>query len=141
MSLLMFDESLHGYYIHGRSPFGQAEITQEQLRHNLHFEGTGKAQMRGITDEDPDLQTYEIFVPKQLIDHYKSEYIKDVTLVINEAQTSNTKNYDAVQQTFSTTPAIPKNLDMEKIDVSRKVMNRLMINYVDQVRAEPNRFV
>ena len=22
MSILMFDESLHGYYIHGRSPFG-----------------------------------------------------------------------------------------------------------------------
>jgi meckelin len=27
MSVLMFDESFHGYYIHGRSPFGQAEIS------------------------------------------------------------------------------------------------------------------
>lgn len=27
ISFLIFDESLHGYYIHGRSPYGQAEIT------------------------------------------------------------------------------------------------------------------
>jgi meckelin len=50
ISFLMFDETHHGYYIHGRSPFGQAEITQEQLRHALYFEGSGKAQMRGMSD-------------------------------------------------------------------------------------------
>jgi meckelin len=55
ISILMFDENLHGYYIHGRSPFGQAEISQEDIRKNLYFESTGKAQMRGITNEDPDL--------------------------------------------------------------------------------------
>jgi meckelin len=55
ISFLIFDESLHGYYIHGRSPYGQAEISQEKLRKALQFEGTGKAQMRGITAEDPDL--------------------------------------------------------------------------------------
>jgi meckelin len=92
MSLLMFDETLHGYYIHGRSPFGQAEISLEQMRQNLYFESSGKAQVRGITEEDPDLQTYEIFVPEQLIRHYKQEYITDVNLRINEAQTTNTQN-------------------------------------------------
>lgn len=27
ISVLMFDESFHGYYIHGRSPYGQAEVS------------------------------------------------------------------------------------------------------------------
>jgi len=31
ISLLMFDETFHGYYIHGRSPYGQAEISTEKL--------------------------------------------------------------------------------------------------------------
>lgn len=141
MSLLMFDESLHGYYIHGRSPFGQAEITQEQMRSNLYFESSGKAQMRGITDSAPDLQTFEIFVNYDLIQHYKAEYLQDVTLKITEAQTSNTQNYDRIQQTFSLDPSIPQNMDMEKLDVSRKVMNKLMINYVELVRSEPDRFI
>ena len=30
---------------------------------------------------------------------------------------------------------------MEKLDVSRKVMNKLMINYVEEVRTEPDRYV
>ena len=43
MSVLMFDESFHGYYIHGRSPYGQAEISQEKLKKALEFEASGKA--------------------------------------------------------------------------------------------------
>jgi meckelin len=27
ISVLMFDESFHGYYVHGRSPYGQAEVS------------------------------------------------------------------------------------------------------------------
>jgi hypothetical protein len=44
-------------------------------------------------------------------------------------------------KTFSLDPSIPKFFDMEQLDVSRKVMTRLMRNYVEQVRAEPNRFI
>ena len=32
ISVLMFDETFHGYYIHGRSPYGQAEISTEKLQ-------------------------------------------------------------------------------------------------------------
>ena len=60
----MFDESFHGYYIHGRSPYGQAEISTEKLMKALEFEASGQAHMRGICDEEPDMQTFEIFSPK-----------------------------------------------------------------------------
>lgn len=50
ISILMFDESFHGYYIHGRSPFGQAEVSNEMLKMALEFESSGKAHMRGISE-------------------------------------------------------------------------------------------
>lgn len=52
-SLLIFDESFHGYYIHGRSPYGQAEISAEKLKLALEFEASGKANIRGICDSYP----------------------------------------------------------------------------------------
>jgi hypothetical protein len=44
ISVLLFDNSFHGYYIHGRSPYGQAEVSSEILRKALEYEESGKAQ-------------------------------------------------------------------------------------------------
>lgn len=137
----MFDERLHGYYIHGKSPFGQAEITQEEMRNNLFFESTGKAQIRGITNDDPDLQSYEIFVPVQLMNHYKREYEAEIQKSINETQTVNRINYTSLMQAFNVRPAIPQGMELDKLDLARKVMNRLMINQIDRVKNEPTRFI
>ena len=43
ISMLMFDNSFHGYYVHGRSPYGQAEVSSEILRKALEYESSGKA--------------------------------------------------------------------------------------------------
>ena len=42
ISVLLFDDSLGGYYIHGRSPYGYTEISSEQLRRSLEQEAAGK---------------------------------------------------------------------------------------------------
>jgi hypothetical protein len=39
----MFDHSFHGFYIHGKSPYGQAEISHEDLKKAIEFESEGKA--------------------------------------------------------------------------------------------------
>jgi hypothetical protein len=36
-----------------------------------------------------------------------------------------------VQKAFNRTPAIPLGLDIEKLESSRRIMNKLMMNYVD----------
>ena len=38
ISVLMFDETYQGYYIHGVSPYGYSEISSEKLRKSLKFE-------------------------------------------------------------------------------------------------------
>lgn len=55
ISILIFDESFHGYYIHGRSPYGQAEISAGKLKKALNYEQSGKGQIRGMSDENPEL--------------------------------------------------------------------------------------
>ena len=55
ISVLMFDETYHGYYIHGRSPYGQAEVSIEMLKLALDFEESGKAHMRGISETEPEM--------------------------------------------------------------------------------------
>ena len=73
ISILMFDESFQGYYIHGQSPFGYAEVSAERLRKSLEFEASGKAQIRGLSQEDPELQTFEIFFPPDLLRQYRRQ--------------------------------------------------------------------
>lgn len=35
--------------------------------------------MRGISDEDPEMQTFEIFIPISLMQHYRQSYLSEVT--------------------------------------------------------------
>jgi meckelin len=38
ISLIMFNEDLNGYYIHGKSPSGAADVSTERLRLNIENE-------------------------------------------------------------------------------------------------------
>jgi hypothetical protein len=40
-SVLMFDSDFKGYYIHGRSPYGQAEVSSSDLIKSLEYESLG----------------------------------------------------------------------------------------------------
>jgi hypothetical protein len=124
-------ETYHGYYIHGRSPYGQAEVSIEMLKLALDFEESGKAHMRGISETEPEMQTFEIFIPEKLLNHYKADFLKTIEQEIQNKNTDNTSTYNPVQKAFNRTPAIPLGLDIEKLESSRRIMNKLMMNYVD----------
>ena len=38
-SIFIFDQDVHGYYIHGESPLGQADVSAKALKENLDHEG------------------------------------------------------------------------------------------------------
>lgn len=50
MSVFILDQSLHGYYIHGQSPSGKADMNVDELLKTLEEEGQGKVRNRGIID-------------------------------------------------------------------------------------------
>ena len=114
ISVLMFDETFGGYYIHGSSPYGSTEISTEKLRLALRSEEIGKGQMRGLTLDDPDLQTYKIFVSKRLIMQYKTNYMSTVNAELTNTQQKNAALTSNAVRTFSREPAIPQGFDIGK---------------------------
>lgn len=69
ISVIIFNEDLNGYYIHGKSPMGAADVTSLQLRLNLEKEAMGNANIRGMHNSPAlcEKQTFELFVSKRLI--------------------------------------------------------------------------
>ena len=131
MSVLMFDESFHGYYIHGRSPYGQAEISTEKLKKALEFEASGKAQIRGLSEANPSMQTFEIFIPRDLLKEYKLSYLQDVQTQIQKRNNENQNTFNSVQKALAKTPAIPQGLDIESLELQKRNMNKIMMKYVE----------
>lgn len=74
----MFDSDFRGYYIHGRSPYGQAEVSSSDLAKSLEYESLGQGQQRGLTADDPGLQTFEIFMPQKMLGYYRDLYFKEI---------------------------------------------------------------
>lgn len=48
ISILIFNDNYQGYYIHGKSPMGAADVSSEKLRLNLEAEANGEGASRGI---------------------------------------------------------------------------------------------
>lgn len=63
VSIFIFDEKFHGYYIHGESPSNSSDVTIGELKRALDNESEGNAAKRGLTAKNPNLQTYEFYLP------------------------------------------------------------------------------
>lgn len=48
ISLLIMDENFHGYYIHGKSPWGKSDLVLSELKQNLDSEQVGMQRDRTI---------------------------------------------------------------------------------------------
>lgn len=51
ISIMILDDALHGYYIHGENPIGVAEGSSEHLAQCLQYEAQGKGKKRGLVQE------------------------------------------------------------------------------------------
>lgn len=82
ISVLIMDQYFHGYYIHGKAPWGKSDLVMGELKEQLDSEGMGEKRERGIrlglTQETDILRgevtTYEIYFPVQLRDEYDNLY-------------------------------------------------------------------
>jgi meckelin len=72
ISLLVFDEYCHGYYIHGRSVHSTADTDMEELNNCLQREAADMVPRRGFADTNQ--QSFEIFVPKPFREFFDKIY-------------------------------------------------------------------
>lgn len=79
VSLLMFDEQSHGYYLHAQAPWGASDIPLVELSRELRNEekniggnvrgrGLKEAPKRDRAESQLAIQSYQIYAPKSLRD-------------------------------------------------------------------------
>lgn len=81
VSLFIFDEKFHGYYIHGESPTKSSDVSLGTLKRALDQEGQGNAASRGLVQKYPNLQTYEFYLPyseRKLFDYVFEENVSSL---------------------------------------------------------------
>ena len=141
ISVIIFNEDLNGWYIHGKSPCGAADVSSERLRLNLEAETQGNADIRGIHSSYADAQTFEIFLPNQMIDDYKKNFLTPVITQIDYQVQQNSRNYSDIQRAISTHAAIPTGVNFSKLDETKEFMNKMLKKYIEHVRAEPTKYI
>jgi len=101
ISIIMFNEDLNGYYIHGKSASGNSDVSSEKLRLNLEAEIQGNATIRGIHPSIPEAQTFEIFLPNKMIDDYKKNFLTPVMITLEKGNKESESKYNAVQRAIT----------------------------------------
>ena len=132
ISVLILQDSLRGYYIHGQSPLGVADTTLQQLIQFLEEEGKGKIKGRGITDEKNDnLQTYEIYLSFSMRKIYDGLYFLPTIQEIDKGN-----QYDQIQKQAKFRnffKYIPDSLKSANIYQINKFMNNHLKTKIEQV--------
>ena len=64
-----------------------------------------------------------------------------MTQEINNQKNDNNKRYNAVQYGLTKSEAVPKNLDIEKLESRINWTNKMMQTYVECVRVEPKKYI
>ena len=132
ISVLILQDSLRGYYIHGQSPSGVSDTTLHQLIQFLEEEGKGKIKGRGITDEKNDnLQTYEIFLSFSMRQIYDGLYFLPTLQEIDKGN-----QYDQIQTQAkyrNIFKFIPNKLETFNIYQINRFMNNHLRSKIEQV--------
>jgi len=140
VSVLILQESLRGYYIHGQSPLGKADTTLQELIKFLEEEGRGKIKGRGITDDKSDnLQTYEIYLSYTMRQIYDGLYFLPTLQEIDKGN-----QYDQIQNQAkfrNIFKYIPDSLHTGNIYEINKFMNNHLKEKIEQVTMQSKSLV
>ena len=140
ISVIILDDKLHGYYIHGQSPFGKADTNFVDLIQFLEEERKGKIRGRGLTgDEEDNLQSYEIYLSNNMRDIYDDLYYIEVNQEINAAEENDRAGNQSRYPIFFR--YIPKKLDVDKYYHLNNYMNTQLKNKIQQVASQSKIFV
>lgn len=107
ISVLIFDESLHGFYIHGKSPEGKADLNLNELLKFLERESQSMIKPRGIGNdenaEDDGIHCYEMYISYIMRTTYDGLYCfqtevmtarnNDINYLINRSKLGNVFRY------------------------------------------------
>jgi len=140
ISIFMLDISLHGYYIHGAAPGGQAEGTAEDLRRMLELESKGTAKSRGLISNDPtNLQTFEIFIPWDMRQKYDGIFKLAVQKEIQDKEMMHQMSNQSRLKGMG--PALPAGFNFKLVEKKKKDLQAYLKVYIEGVKANSSQQV
>ena len=140
LSVIMFDEILHGYYIHGQSPSGTADTDSEELKQILENEERGGGRNRGLDPADASgLQCYEIYIPADMRRKYDGLYSVPLELEIDQLQRSGQPG--AIGKIPGFNPTVPRGLDIDVMEQRRRELCKALKVYIEQIVANSARYI
>lgn len=73
--------------------------------------------------------------------HYRRDFYNEVQQKIQNKNTDNTAQFNAVQKALYSAAAVPIGLNIEELENPRRLMNKIMMKYIEQVRMEPTVYI
>ncbi|KAJ3410889.1 Meckelin [Chytridiales sp. JEL 0842] len=123
VSLIIFDEQCHGYYIHGRSVHQMADTDAAELNANLRKEENDMVPGRGL--QDSDKQVFEIFLTSEL----RATYDKIYGVVVGNQAISKTGRGKHITTLKATSKV--KGADLESVK-AYETINRFFCTFFDK---------
>eukprot|EP01017_Pseudomicrothorax_dubius_P046148 TRINITY_DN8091_c0_g2_i7.p1 TRINITY_DN8091_c0_g2~~TRINITY_DN8091_c0_g2_i7.p1 ORF type:complete len:792 (+),score=112.76 TRINITY_DN8091_c0_g2_i7:56-2431(+) len=141
ISLFILDENMHGFYIHGISPSGRAEVSLENLRRALEIESKGGTRGRGLLAEDKSqLQSYELYISRQMRLEYNGIFNYNLEQEIAEKRRQQTMSSGA-QMDFLPSLKLPENFSYSELEKKKRELMSYLKIYLEEVVAESHRTI
>jgi hypothetical protein len=86
----------------------------------------GKGQQRGLSAENPNLQTFEIYLPFKMLAYYRDLYFKQINNEILTTHNNKTYNQNPVQNALYRQKALPAGINMGNLEEPGVFINRMM---------------
>ena len=140
ISVLILQDSLRGYYIHGQSPIGTADTNLNQLIQFLEEEGKGKIKGRGMTDNSKDnLQSYEVYLSYNMRRIYDGLYFFPT---LTEVEKGNRDDKLGNQSRFvNVFKYVPNSLNVQNTYQVKKFMNHHLKTKIEQATIQSKIFI
>ncbi|XP_053304282.1 meckelin-like [Spea bombifrons] len=99
VSVFILTHKCYGYYIHGRSVHGQADVSMETMLSNLQKEEENLCPLRGL-EPNSELQTFEVLLSERVREQY--EKITEPLLEVSRQQKASKEQNTHLQQRIKT---------------------------------------
>lgn len=130
VSVFVLRESLHGFYIHGRSVHQHAEGTMLELRNNMLKEEENLVATPGLVPESC-LQTFEIFITRDVRQQFNDVLLLPIAQnILNMQNQAVVRGSTRVQKQSKTAPV--------SLIRGYMAMNRFLQNFIDRVQTNPD---
>ena len=152
ISIIIFDDIFHGYYIHGQAPSGKSDDTLDELSNMLVEEAEGRYKPRGLetsaakaTGSSAEYSTYEIFISNELRDEYDNLFQMQSYDTPKKKDTMTQSEYIEKKHFYQKFRKYLKNTDINDrsntIANIKKLLNAELKSKIIKVFTEPTKYV